>query len=36
VTLGVLVLAGTVVVAVGGDDLRPAVHAFLQDVARRL
>lgn len=36
VVLGVLVLAGMVVVAVRGDDLRPAVHAFLQDVARRL
>ena len=34
--LGVLVLAGIVVVAVWGDDLRPAVHAFLQNAARRL
>ncbi|WP_168216836.1 hypothetical protein [Cellulomonas sp. Y8] len=31
-----LVAAGMVVVAVWGDDLRPAVHAFLQNVARRL
>lgn len=36
VALGVLVVAGIVVVAVWGDDLRPAVHAFLQNVARRL
>lgn len=36
VTLGVLVLAGMVVVGVWGDELRPGVHAFLQNVARRL
>ncbi|HYQ74100.1 hypothetical protein [Cellulomonas sp.] len=36
VVLGVLVLAGMVVVALWGDDLRPAVHAFLQNAARRL
>ncbi len=31
-----LVAAGMVVVLVWGDDLRPAVHAFLQNAARRL
>ncbi|WP_158609750.1 hypothetical protein [Cellulomonas triticagri] len=36
VGLLVLVGAGTAVVAVWGDDLRPEVHAFLQNVARRL